>query len=313
VLYRSNHLSRLFEMEFRKHNIRAKLIGGQEFFQRKEVKDAVAYLKLILNDRDGQSLLRVIALPPRGIGDKAIETLRLSQKNTGKPMVSLLRDEAYGEQVSSTARKSAAKLGEIIEQYRNQFSEPGRLLQKAQSYLEETGYLNGLQRIYRDVKEADSRRENVLEFLSYLGQWERDNAGAASLSKFLEEYSLMDENDRTDDDDDRDAPFLSTVHAAKGLEFPFVFIIGMENRVFPHERAVREGNEDEERRLFYVAITRAKKNLVITHSCKRFKYGAYEYAAPSPFLRSIPDNLSEHIGDEDYFPKMTDEDRKAAF
>ena len=314
ILYRSNHLSRQFEQEFRKRGIRPKIIGGQEFFQRKEVKDAAAYLKLLLNERDDQSLLRIIGLPPRGIGDKAVIALRNLQQSHTKPLARLLLDNTYHQKITSQARSSAEKLGNTICQFREQFKEPGSLALKAQMYLDEVGYLNGLQRIYKDIREADSRRENVLEFLNYMGQFERSQEGPVTLEDFLENYALMDDNDRTEEEDEkRDAPILSTVHAAKGLEFPAVFIVGMEQNTFPHERALLENAEDEERRLFYVAITRAKEYLFMTYSLERFKFREYVRQLPSKFLKDIPDEIADKPNIDSYFPEASDEDKLAAF
>ena len=181
-------------------------------------------------------------------------------------------------------------------------------------YLDEVGYLNGLQRIYKDIREADSRRENVLEFLNYMGQFERSQEGPVTLEDFLENYALMDDNDRTEEEDEkRDAPILSTVHAAKGLEFPAVFIVGMEQNTFPHERALLENAEDEERRLFYVAITRAKEYLFMTYSLERFKFREYVRQLPSKFLKDIPDEIADKPNIDSYFPEASDEDKLAAF
>ena len=128
----------------------------------------------------------------------------------------------------------------------------------------------------------------------------------------METYSLMDDSDRTKEEEE-DGPILSTVHAAKGLEFPCVFLVGLEQGLFPHERAVSEGNEDEERRLFYVAITRAKDQLVITMAAERFRYGENERRYPSPFLNDIPDDLAEKPDPGAYFPRVSDEEKKLAF
>ena len=314
ILYRSNYLSRVFEQEFRKRGIRPTIIGGQEFFQRKEVKDAAAYLKLVLNAYDDQSLLRVIAVPPRGIGDKAILKLRDLRKAAGVPMTKLLTEEDYLSGISSPAAKSARHLGEIIARYAEEFRQPGDLSRKAYNYLEEVGFLNGFQRLYKDIREAGDRKENVLEFLNFMGQYEtrRDPDTPCTLEQFMETYSLMDDSDRTQEEEG-DGPILSTVHAAKGLEFPCVFLVGLEQGLFPHERAISEGNEDEERRLFYVAITRAKDQLVITLAAERFRFGENERRYPSPFLNDIPDELSQKPEPGAYFPRLSDETRKRAF
>ena len=314
ILYRSNYLSRVFEQEFRRRGIRPTIIGGQEFFQRKEVKDAAAYLKLVLNQYDDQSLLRVIAVPPRGIGDKAILKLRDLRKAAGVPMTKLLTEEDYLSGVSSPAAKSARHLGEIIARYAEEFRQPGDLSKKAFNYLEEVGFLNGFQRLYKDIREAEDRKENVLEFLNFMGQYEsrHDPDTPCTLEQFMETYSLMDDTDRTQEEDG-DGPILSTVHAAKGLEFPCVFLVGLEQGLFPHERSLTEGGEDEERRLFYVAITRAKDQLVITLAAERFRFGQNERRYPSPFLEDIPDELAEKPEPGAYFPRLSDEMKKRAF
>ena len=306
ILYRSNYLSRAFEMAFRNVGIRPKIIGGQEFFQRKEVKDAAAYLKLILNPRDDQSLLRIISLPPRGIGDKAILSLRNLRHVTGIPLSELLDHPDYLKTVSSTAAAGARGLAAALKNAKALFAEPGDLYFKSQQLLRETGYIDGLQRIYKDIKEAETRRENVFEFLNYIGKFESEKQGQCHLADFLESYSLMDDNDRTEDDDDRDAPIMTTVHASKGLEFPVVFVVGMEQNLFPHERSLAEGSEEEERRLFYVAVTRAREQLFLTCARERYKFKEYVRQIPSHFLKDVPEDISENrVGDS--FLKVADE------
>ena len=312
VLYRSNHLSRAFEQQFRKYGIRPKIVGGQEFFQRKEVKDAAAYLKLILNERDDQSLLRVLGVPPRGIGDKAIERLRELQKVS--PVMSLMEimsEPTYLNSISPGASKASSQFAATVSEFRSRFQEASSLAGCARDYLDEIGYLHGMQRIYKDRAEAEKRLENVTEFLNYIGQFElsfhQENRRRASLLDFVESYSLLDENDRTEEDEDEDAPVMSTVHAAKGLEWPVVFIVGMEQNVFPHERSLRENGLDEERRLFYVAITRARELLYLTYCGERFKYREFIRQFPSPFLldlppeivdRDVPENLTFEASDD---------------
>ncbi len=313
VLYRSNYLSRAFEMAFRKVGIRPKIIGGQEFFQRKEVKDAAAYLKLVLNPRDDQSLLRIIALPPRGIGDKAIESLRNLRQATGIPLAELLDNPDYLTKISGAAQTGAKNLASAFRRAKEAFAENGDLYNKAYTLLKETGYLDGLQRIYKDMKEAETRRENIFEFLSYMGKFEDEHPGC-SLIEFIESYSLMDDNDRTDEEDDRDAPVMTTVHASKGLEYPVVFVVGMEQNLFPHERSIAEGNEDEERRLFYVAVTRAREQLFMTCARERYKFREYVRQIPSRFLKDIPDDICERsMGADSFLRPVSEESQLAAF
>ena len=315
ILYRSNFLSRTFEQELRRRGIQPVVIGGQEFFERKEVKDAAAYLKLALNERDDQCLLRILPVPPRGLGDKAILKLREMRENTKIPMTKLLTMPEYLDKVTATASKSACALGETIQKFRQSFREPGNVFQKALAYLEETGYLGGFQRLYKDLNEARDRKENVLEFLNCIAQYEeraRRNGEEPTMEQFMENYSLMDDNDRTSEEVS-DGPILTTVHSAKGLEFPCVFLVGMELNLFPHERSMSEGGEEEERRLFYIAITRAKEHLVLTRARQRYRYGQHEPRYPSPFLRDIPEDLAEVKESQDFFQRISVEEQKAAF
>ena len=321
MLYRSNYLSRVLEQTFHAHGIRPRIIGGQEFFQRKEVKDAVAYLKLVLNKRDDQSLLRVIGVPPRGIGDKAVMRLRDLRKAASAPMQELLSEPAFAESVTKGAATSAKALAEAIRKAREAFSTPGGLEDKVTNYLEEVGYLNGFLKIYRDSEEAKSRQENVFEFINSISYFEHNTPPGSdplTLGDLLEKFSLLDDSDRTknDTEDNRDAPVFSTVHAAKGLEFPVVFVIGMEEGLFPHERAMEESARgvEEERRLFYVAITRAREQLVLTLARKRFKFGEFELHKPSRFLQDLPDELASRFQtQEELIPRMSDEEQRAAF
>lgn len=315
ILYRSNHLSRSFEFELKRRGIRPKMIGGQEFLQRKEVKDAASYLKLLLNPRDDQSLLRIISVPPRGLGDKAILQLRDMQKGDKKSsLLDHLCGEEYPARLTKAAGASAKKLASTISEYKKIFREGSEhtLANLVKMYLEDVGYLDGMQKIYKDRKESEKRLENVLEFISYIGLFENKRGGRCTLQEFMESYSLMDDSDRTNDEEEYDGPILSTVHASKGLEFPCVFLVGLEQNLFPHERALSEGGKEEERRLFYVAITRARELLFITFAGKRFKYHEFVRQRPSEFLRDLPPEV-EHPDYTEYFAPAAPEDIKEAF
>ncbi|MBQ7403157.1 MAG: UvrD-helicase domain-containing protein [Lentisphaeria bacterium] len=318
ILYRSNHLSRLFEQEFRRAHIRPKIVGGQEFFQRKEVKDAATYLKLIINERDEQGFLRIIGTPPRGIGDKAI--LRMRELKASAPELSffdIIKSDTFLATLTAKPKAAVQEFAALFDKYRKEFSETEFLAETAQNFLTEIGYLNGLQRIYRDLDEANYRQENVYEFLSFLGsfalRFKQEHEGEKpTLQDFVETFSLMDENDRTEEENE-DAPVMSTVHASKGLEYPVVFIVGMENKLFPHERSLNENGLEEERRLFYVAITRAREELFMTYAGERFRFKEFIRCVPSPFLREIPDDICERNVPDDLKKEASEDEKLKAY
>ena len=294
ILYRSNHLSRLFEKVFRNDGIPYRLVGSKSFYERREIRDAAAYLKLCVNPKDDQSFLRIIGVPSRGIGAKAIEKLRELQSVSHDPMSSLIGSEKFYGVVKGKAASSSVEFSGVLKKWIEILAEPGDLAEKVKNYFMDIGFLNGFQKMYKKIEEAESRRDNVIEFLSAIAEYEEDEGEEATLLGFLEAFCLADDNDKVDEEDGTDnAVTLLTVHASKGLEFPYVFLIGLEQELFPNYRAIDEGNLDEERRLFYVAITRAKDKLIISNSKSRFKYGRPEQQLPSCFLDEIPEDLIE--------------------
>ncbi|OGV55727.1 MAG: hypothetical protein A2017_03335 [Lentisphaerae bacterium GWF2_44_16] len=314
ILYRSNHLSRLIEQSLRKSQIPYKLVGGQEFFKRKEIRDAAAYLKIIVNPKDDQSLLRILGVPSRGLGDKVVESLKVLQRSVFLSFTELLSEKAFLEKLSSKARDAASAFSNCINKYREIFSRPGDLYQNVNDYLLEVGYLNGLLKIYKDRKEAEKRQENVCEFINAIAQYEQRYQGKPYLFEFLESFALLDENDKTEEEENSgNAVILTTVHAAKGLEFPYVFIIGMEHNIFPHERSIKEGSTEEELRLFYVALTRAKNNLTITHSGSRMRYGTPSSQRPSVFLSYLPEENVDKIEQSQFFKPVDKKDLAEGF
>lgn len=285
VLYRSNQLSRQIEQALMTAGIPYRLVGGQQFFQRREIRDAVAYLKLLRNPRDDQSVLRILAAPPRGIGPKAVKELKRRRAESHIPMMESLRD---GEFQRSLTARGAAELQEMLAAFaeaKKQFSAPGGLAGKTADFLNRVGYYQGMQKIYRDLDESIKRRDNVDEFITAVAQFEKKNGGEVSLDDYLESYALMEENDRVQEaSPDADAVTLSTIHAAKGLEYPVVIQIAMERGIFPHERALEENGYEEELRLFYVSMTRAKQELYLTRARSRMIKGAVRPCQPSSFL-----------------------------
>lgn len=298
ILYRSNHLSRTIEDAMRRQNIPYRVIGSKSFFQRKEVLDAAAYLRLCVNRRDDQSLLRILGTPPRGLGDKAVSLLKKHRQELNKPLTDILIHDAFLKEVGNRGGHEAKHLGEIMLKYHDIFKTCHEDVgTQVQNYLQEVGYLDGMLKIYKKFDEAQQRKENVEELINAIYRYEAlqlkkgDDSEPPSLTGFLESYTLLDDSPDESNEEETDAVQLMTVHAAKGLEFPVVFLVGVEQGLFPHQRSLDEGSLEEERRLFYVAVTRAKARLFISHARIRFRYGEIIRQRPSEFLKSIPENL----------------------
>jgi superfamily I DNA/RNA helicase len=296
ILYRSNHQSRHFEQACRDARLPYRIVGAKSFYERREIRDVVAYLKLLVNPRDDLSLLRILGAPPRGLGDKAVADLKDLRQASGVPMVELLGDDAYAERVGPRASSSASTLAQAIVVARDSLRVSGDLAAKVREYLRQCGYLDGMARMFKDRREAEERRDNVFELIHSMVEYEKRVATAAeppTLAGFLENYALADDSDRVDDkgEDDGDQITLMTIHAAKGLEFSTVFVVGMEDGMFPHSRALAEGGIEEERRLFYVALTRAKDRLCLSRAGERMRYGEMIRAKASPFLAELPKEL----------------------
>ena len=296
VLLRVNHLSRPFEAGFRKDKIPYRLVGAQAFYDRREIKDAIAYLRLAANPANGLSLARILNVPARGIGARTLEKLRDHASRTGQSLLAALEDEAC---LNSLPRRAASAIQAFCANYREAvkpFAEPGQLYQHTVRYLERMGYLDGLEKIYKDQDEARERLANVHELLDTVKSFEERGTEPVSLLEFLEVNALADDSDRVDDTYEQDGQGVSlmTVHAAKGLEFALVIIIALEEKIFPHERSLNERDLDEERRLFYVAMTRAKKHLIFTRAECRMMFGKSQYNQTSRFAGEMPPELLRH-------------------
>jgi superfamily I DNA/RNA helicase len=315
ILYRSNHLSRQIEMALRHANIPYRMVGGQEFFQRKEIKDAVAYLKVLSNPRDDQSLLRILNLPPRGLGKKVVDTLKKYKDASFQPFSKLLGEEICLKQFTGKGAKAAAELHDCCEHYRKEFSTPGNIAVKVKNYITDAGYLNGLQRIYKDQADSLKRRENIYEFINAIAEFENKQEVPVTLQEYLESYALLEENDKVDEKNEEEAGngvTLTTIHASKGLEYPYVLLPAMEHDVFPHQRSVMEGSVDEELRLFYVALTRAREQLLISFSASRMDKGVERNQFPSKFLRYLPEEIVDFCEPDDLIKAMDKEDLSAS-
>ena len=319
ILYRSNQMSRIVEQTLRSNSIPCKVVGGQEFFSRKEIKDAAAYLKLLYNPKDDQSFLRIIGVPPRGVGDKTIKKIkqfRETDKNfKNKSFIEILRNEnELVAKLSAKAQKGVKNFLQIFNKYEKIFSESGNIAQKVENFLDESEFLHGMLKVYKDRNEALLRTEFIYEFIHSIAEFEERVGKEVTLAEFLESYSLLDEQDRTKNDEGNDnSVTLTTVHASKGLEFPCVFVIGIEEKVFPHERSLLEGSEDEELRLFYVAITRAQLELFLSWSMIRMQRGKKNRQNCSHFLDQLPSECTETLTAEELVPVMSEDDQRQAF
>jgi DNA helicase II / ATP-dependent DNA helicase PcrA len=298
VLYRTNSQSRVFEEAMRRAGLQYNIIGGFSFYERMEVRDIIAYLKLALNPRDDIALQRVINSPPRGIGKTTIDEIERRAKDyslTWWETIAVVIEQP--ENLSSRAINAIRSFRNIVNKLASMADAEATLLTNAESPVSdvvraaiiETGYENTLRSERTD--EAEGRLENLQELVNAAVDY--DEQGVEGLREFIDHSALVSDQD----DYKRDAPVtLMTVHSAKGLEFPLVFVVGLEDGLFPHSRSATDRAElEEERRLAYVAMTRAERYLYVTHAMKRRVYGEELASEPSPFLNEMPIDLLEDL------------------
>ena len=282
ILYRTNYQSRIFEESFRRKNIDYQLVGGLSFYQRKEIKDVIAYLTLLVNPEDEQALLRIINEPSRGIGNKTLNDILKKARTERRSVWSIINDvESYDFYKPAKAR--IGSFVEMIDALRTQLATGTSILEVTKKMLEMSGYMKAL--VEENSAQALTRRDNVLELQNAIAYYQQ-NTKKPNLASFLQEITLITDSDKYDEN--IPAVTLMTVHASKGLEFPVVFIVGLEENLFPMgARDGEEPNIEEERRLFYVAITRAQEQLFLSHSKMRFKFGEEQRQARSRFLDEV--------------------------
>ena len=313
ILYRTNAQSNALEYAFKRNGIPYRIFGGTRFFDRTEVKDMLAYLCLINNRTDDLRLKRIINNPPRGIGPKALDTAQRMAESADLPLYAVVSDPySFGP-----LEKSAAKFMDftvMIEDLAQLLEDGMSLLDFYDQVMERTGYARMLE--MKPTEESKTRLENIKELKSSIHTY-MEQSDEPTLAGFLEEVSLYTDIDNYNEGED--AVVMMTMHAAKGLEFPHVFLVGFEDGLFPGMRAIGDREEmEEERRLCYVAITRAKKNLTITHARQRMLYGRTNAAMASRFLKEIPeDGIVRKGGYQNAYTQrpysMTEQPRKPAF
>ena len=302
ILFRTNLQARPLEMALRQASIRYHLIGGQSYFDRREVRDFLAYLKMFTNPHDDTSLLRIANVPARGLSDVTMERLLAASQERSCSVFSAMRHTDVQESFQTRTQQSIQEFLEFIERTRAQLTDGSSLQLQAwaDKFLDEAGYITDLRRSEKNIETADNRVRNLKDLIADL---DSDPAlpPAERLQTFLEEVTL--DSDREDEKEKTgDAVTLITMHSCKGLEFPHVQVVGLEDGLLPHARSKVEGTLDEERRLFYVAITRAMLTLRLSYCLGRKKYGQSMPCHPSPFLKELPQELVENASERSKQP-----------
>ena len=305
ILYRTNVQSRLIEEELRRENVPYRIYGGVSFYQRKEIKDIIAYFRVVANSDDDEALKRIINYPKRGIGATSVDKLIVAARKHGVNLWTVVDNPTiFVEGLSTAAARKIVAFHDMMQQYIDENGKTDVYI-LGKRIIEETGLSK---EIFADgSEEANERKENVEEFISSLHDFvdskrEEDYGNEVYISNFLQEVALVTDADKNDERDEQgvaqnDRVSLMTIHASKGLEFNTVFIVGVEENIFPSPRACDFPRElEEERRLFYVAITRAEKHCFISCAKSRYQYGNMLFNQPSRFLRELDSNLIDING-----------------
>jgi DNA helicase-2/ATP-dependent DNA helicase PcrA len=291
VFYRTNAQSRVLEDTLVRFGVAYQVIGGTKFYERAEIKDALAYLTLLVNPADTVSFARVVNSPKRGIGQTTVGRVVAHANTMGEPVTEIAAVPELVPGLGPPAVKALDRFASVMDRLRElaEHTTVGDLLD---STLQETGFFEALE-AERTI-EAQGRLENLYELIGvareFDANWEGER-GVEGVAEFLQQLSLYSDQDALRESDD--LVTLMTLHNAKGLEYPVVFMIGAEEGVFPHSRSIDEGNLEEERRLCYVGITRAERRLYITYARTRTLYGARSYNMPSRFIGELPAELTD--------------------
>jgi len=289
VFYRTNAQSRVLEDTLVRAEVGYQVIGGTRFYERAEIKDAMAYLTALVNLQDAGAFTRIVNSPRRGIGATSVARILAYANTLGESIWDVAAQPANVPALGAAAIKAVGRFTETMAVLRQQADSGIAVAQLLSGVLEQTGYLDAL-RAERTI-EAQGRIENLDELVNVAAEYDVSEVEQHSLGDFLQQVSLVADADTRDDD--AGLVTLMTLHNAKGLEYPIVFMIGCEDGIFPHSRALEEGELEEERRLCYVGITRAQRDLYVTCARQRTVFGAHGYAIPSRFLAEIPSELTD--------------------
>lgn len=301
ILFRANTQSRIIEQALRDQRVPYRMVGAQSFFDKAEVKDIISYLSIMVNPSADLHLLRVINCPPRGIGEKTIVLATDWSRDHHESVWDALKDEKFTDLLSKKAQTAILEFVAMIEQYRDKFQdEDENMARVLREFLDEIGYDDYVRRYCKTEAESDKRLGTIGEVVGTLRAFSQPGK---NLRQFIENITL-DNKDNDDDVEKKSGVCLITLHAAKGLEFPIVYLVGMEQGILPHKRSLEDGNCDEERRLLYVGITRARQKLTLTYCGSRIRYGEKVLCEHSSFLNEIPE---DQLVWENYEEMMTEE------
>ncbi|WP_298636307.1 DNA helicase Rep [uncultured Umboniibacter sp.] len=299
VLYRGNHQSRLLEMKLQQFQVPYVMSGGTSFFSRQEVKDALAYLRLLVNPTDDNAFLRIINVPRRKIGPSTLEKLAGIAVQREQSLFNTCGDaEALNHNFAPEAAKRLFDFHDWISGVR-QRADDGDPIAAVKAMIDESDYENWLHQNASSPNVAEKRMGNVHSLVDQLKQtlgWLQEDDPDADLEAVINRLLLRDMLEQQEEEDDSDRVQLLTIHASKGLEYPNVFLLGWEEEILPHRSSIEEGSVEEERRLAYVAITRAKRNLTITLAAKRKQFGEWQSCQPSRFLDELPEEDIDKLG-----------------
>jgi ATP-dependent DNA helicase Rep len=294
ILYRGNFQARVFEGYLRQMNIPYVVSGGLSFFERSEIRDIISYLRLLANPDDDAAFLRIINTPRRNIGPATLEKLAAYAVERKVSMLSACSELGLQDRLSAKANSSLQKFSDWLLRLSDR-SEDDAADSIVRQLLEDIGYQNWLLEQSKDVESAERRWKNVTDLLDWFGKLQKQD-DTEGLTEIISRLTLMDILQRDDDKQHKDAVQLMTLHAAKGLEFPHVFLVGFEEGLLPHQTSIDEDSIEEERRLAYVGITRAQRSLTLTMARTRKRYGERVLCEPSRFLEELPEDELEWIG-----------------
>ena len=285
ILYRGNHQSRMLEKKLREMRIPYYLSGGLSFFERSEIKDLMAYLRLIANPADNNAFVRAINTPRRGIGASTLEALSSVARDTQGSLFQAIESSVLHEYLSASRQGSVRSFALLINELM-EYADANSVPASVKQILEVIGYQDWLAKTSVSIEQAEMRWRNVEELVSWVNSIaEKDHA--RDLADVVHIIGLMGILDKNDSDPDANVVSLMTLHAAKGLEFPHVSIVGLEEEILPHRSSIEDDMIDEERRLFYVGITRAQHDLVLSYANKRQRFGESIECEPSRFLDEL--------------------------